>query len=952
VSGSRAAGGSAALAFGPFRLSPQRRLLLEGDKVCRIGSRSMDILLALLERAGETVTKQELLDRAWSGMDVEEVNLRVHVAALRKALGDGQASARYIVNVMGRGYCFVAPVRQTDEPAPPPAAAPHTHARHNLPTLLTRVVGRGDAVEAIALQVPMRRCVTITGPGGIGKTTVAIAAAEKLVPVFDDGVWVADLATVQDRQIIPFTIASALGFAVTTASPLPSMVAFLQAKRLLLVLENCEHIVDAVAPLVEAILQHAPNVRVLATSREALRTSGEWIYRLKPLATPAEAMLTAEEAMRSAAVQLFVERTSACLDGFSLGDADAPIVAEICRRLDGLPLAIELAAARIDMYGLRGLASVLDEQCLLLSSGHRTAQPRQQSLLGALDWSYRLLSADEQIILQRLAVFRRDFTLEAAIAIVVGEGITVEQVYAGILTLSTKSLITTDVTAEAPQHYHRLLYVTRSFVAQKLRESGEHNTIARRHADYLCRLLRQAAADWEELERKQWLEIYARLIDDVRAALDWAFSPTGDVAIGTVLSAACLALSFQLSLIDELRTWVQRALLHVSLVTPPQILPEMRLNIAMASLGQNMAAPVAGGAFGLERAVELARQLDDPVFQAEPLIGQTVQHIRAGDYRGAAALARQACAITEASGDARAALGASRMAAQAYHHNCDHAAAHRVATFVLEHPIKRVPLSYNPLPVNRRVSMRVVLARIAWMQGFPERAAAIAREAVDFAGGDSAFSVPQSLAIGAIPIALWSGDNARAEEMVAELTERASRYSLAYWQSWAAAFHALLRLRAGMATDAPRLTDAMQFDTFTTFSTDLLIPATILRADNGEAGWCQAELHRAQGEWLLAHGAPGATDAAEALFLCALEVARRQQALGWELRAATSLARLWQRRDRVPQGRALLSGVLQRFTEGFRTADVSEAAGVLASLAPTDVPARPATRRRTATRSR
>jgi len=429
VIGPHAAEASSALEFGPFRLFPQRGLLLEGDKECRLGSRAMDLLLALLERAGETVTKQELLDRVWPGIVVDDANLRVHVAALRKALGDGQAGTRYIVNVMGRGYCLVAPVRRVDGPAPQPAAPPQAHRHHNLPALLTRVVGRGDAIEAVALQVPMRRCVTITGPGGIGKTTVAVAVAEKLLPVYDDGVWFIDLATILDRQVIPAAMAAALGLSVTSANQVAGLTAFLRDKQLLLLLENCEHIVDAVAPLVEAILRQAPRVNILATSREALRAEGEWLYRLKPMDIPPETeALTAAAAERFTAVQLFVERASASLDGFSLTDVDAPIVAQICRHLDGLPLAIELAAARIDMFGLRGLAAVLNEHGLLLSQGHRTAQPRHQSLLGALDWSYRLLSTEERTILQRLAVFRRDFTLEAAVAVAVGDGITVEQV--------------------------------------------------------------------------------------------------------------------------------------------------------------------------------------------------------------------------------------------------------------------------------------------------------------------------------------------------------------------------------------------------------------------------------------------------------------------------------------------------------------------------------------------
>ena len=464
--------------------------------------------------------------------------------------------------------------------------------------------------------------------------------------------------------------------------------------------------------------------------------------------------------------------------------------------------------------------------------------------------------------------------------------------------------------------------------------SSENDAVARRHAEYLCRVLRQAAADWETLGRQQWLEIYARMIDDVRAALDWAFSPTGDVATGVALSAVALPLGFQLSLVDELRSWVERALLHSNLAASSDLLPEMRLNIAMASLGQNVAGPMVDRTLGLARAMELAEQLADPVYQVEPLIGLTVQSIRDGDYRRGAELAAKACAIADASGDARAMLGTSRMAAQAFHHNGDQPTAHRLAVFVLEHPIRRIPLSYNPLPVTRHVSMRVILARVAWLQGFPEKAAAIAKEAADIAAGDSAFSVPLCLAIGAIPVALWNGDDALAEVMVGELAERASRYSLTYWQSWAAAFRSVLRLRAGMAGEPPRLIDAMQFDTFTTFSTDLLVPATFMRADHGEAGWCQPELHRARGEWLLAHGAVGAAPAAEALFQRALGEARHQEALAWELRAATSLARLWQGGGRKQEGASILSNIVQRFTEGGRTADMVAATDLLACLMP------------------
>jgi predicted ATPase/DNA-binding winged helix-turn-helix (wHTH) protein len=953
VSGTPDTHASLTLAFGPFRLIPDRCVLLEGDKPCRLGSRTMELLLALVERAGETVSKQELLDRAWPGMTVDDANLRVHLAALRKALGDGQSGARYIVNVMGRGYCFVAPVVRTHQLADEPEALRATARLHNLPALLARVVGRAGAIDSIALQVPMRRCVTIVGPGGIGKTTTAIMAAEKLLPVFDDGTWFVDLATITDRQLIPVLMASVLGFSLPLANPVESLVAFLHDKRLLLLLDNCEHVVDAIAPLAETILQRAPQVSILATSREALRTAGEWVYHLKPMATPPVSdSLTAAEALAFPAVQLFVERASASLDGFELTDENAAVVAELCRSLDGLALAIELTAARIDLFGLQGLLTVLNDQFLLLSEGPRTVMPRQQSLLATLEWSYRLLSETEQAVLCRLSAFRGDFTLDAAVAVAGDAAIGAEMVYAGVLSLSMKSLVVTDVTGETPHHHHRLLHVTRAFIARKLHESGESDHVARRHADYLCRLLEQAEADWEVLERKQWLQTYARTIDDVRAALDWAFSPAGDTAIGVTLSALALQLAFQLSLIDELRTWVERALLHASLLAPPRPLPEMRLNVAMVRLSHNIAVPVAGKPLGFERARELSLQLDNVIHQTAPLIAEAANRLGSANYADAVELAGQASAIAEQSGNPKALLGVNRVAAQAYHFNGDHATARRLATQVLENSMAQIPLAFNSMPVDRRVSMRVVLARIAWLQGWPETATRLAGEAMDLAAGDGAFSLCQVLVLAAIPIALWSGDDAAADGLATTLAEQANRYSLANWGNWAPAFRSVLRVRAGFSAEPPKLTGALQLDTFTTFSVDHLVPATILRAQNGEAGWSEPEIHRAQGESLLAHGSRGAADAAEALFQRALDMARRQEALAWELRAAMSLARLWKQRGRVEEGRTLLAGFASRFIEGHRTTDLMQAAELLASLAPAGGAARQGARRRATERPR
>jgi predicted ATPase/DNA-binding winged helix-turn-helix (wHTH) protein len=928
--------GATALVFGPFRLIPAQELLLEGDKPCRLGSRALDILTVLVERAGETVTKQDLLALAWRDVPVDDANLRVHVAALRKVLGDGHAGARYIINVMGRGYCFVAPVtRESVAAAPPPAQTPAPSNRHNLPAPLARVIGRNEAIEAIAIQIPVRRCVTIVGPGGIGKTTVASAVGERLLPVYDDGIWFIDMASITDRSLIPFAMASALGFSISSMNSVPSLVSFLRNKQALLVLDNCEHLVDAVAPLTEVILRQAPKVHILATSREALRAEGEWVYRLKPMEVPPDGeSLTAAAALRYSAVQLFVERAAASLDGYRLSDADAPVAAEICRRLDGLPLAIELIAARVDLFGIRGLANILNDQFLLVSEGQRTAQPRQQNLLGALDWSYRLLTSVEQTILCRLAVFRSDFTLDAAVAVASGGGVSIDEVYSGILTLSTKSLITTDVTSGSRQHYHRLLHVTRAFVGQKLAQSRERRHILRLHAEYLCREFAEAEAAWETTDRKSWLATYGRTIDDVRAALEWAFSPDGDAALGVTLTATAFPLGFQLSLIDELKTWVERALLHARLLVPPQPLHEMRLNIALGRLSHNQSLPMPEQTAEFGRAVELSLQLNNLANQTEPLIALTALHLNSGSYTAGVTVVRKAGAIAQASGDPKAVVAVNRIAAQVLHFSGDHAAAHQLAIGVLDHPIGQIPLAYNSMPVDRRVSMRVILARIAWLRGFPDQAVTLAKESISFAQRDSAFSLCQALVVAAIPIALWNGDDASAAQMNATVVEETGRYSLAYWHSWATAYQALLATREGNHGDVPRLVNAPQLETFVTFAPNTLVPMTILRADNGEAGWCSAEIHRAQGEWLLQQGAPGATEAAEDLFERSLAIAGQQGARAWELRAAISLMRLALRRGRPEKARKLLASLVQHYAEGDRIADVQEAKALLVSATP------------------
>ncbi|MGY4349889.1 DNA-binding winged helix-turn-helix (wHTH) protein [Bradyrhizobium sp. GM7.3] len=380
-----------AVAFGPFSL---RSRLLEKDGLpVRLGSRAMDILRLLVSRAGEVVPKNEILGYAWSGLSVEEVSLRVHVAELRKVLGDGKDGARYITNIPGRGYCFVAPVRRGGraEVATPASRVPERAAPPpSLPRRLDRMVGREDAVAELAARLLRDRFVTLRGPGGIGKTTVATALAHEMCDGFDGNVHFLEFGPLKDGALVASTVAAALGLVVHHEDPSASIVNFLRGRRLLLVLDSCEHVIEEVARLAENIYREAPGIVILATSRESLLVEGEQIFELVSLPGPPQGTrLSAGEVLAYPAVRLFVDRAVAAGHRDDITDEDAEVLARICGKLDGIALAIELAAARVGLYGLREMAALLDNRLQLEWRGRRTAPPRQQTLGATLDWSFR-----------------------------------------------------------------------------------------------------------------------------------------------------------------------------------------------------------------------------------------------------------------------------------------------------------------------------------------------------------------------------------------------------------------------------------------------------------------------------------------------------------------------------------------------------------------------------------
>ena len=522
------------VSFGPFRLLPYQRLLMERDEPVHLGSRALDILTVLVERPGELVTRAELMRQAWPDTVVVPANLTVHVAALRRALRDGQEGRRYLLTVPGRGYRFVAPVAFTDEPSGAVQRVPQPPPAHGLPPLFGRPIGRGEVIDEICEQSSLPPLLTLVGAGGVGKSTVAIAAVERLIDRHAQAVQYVDLAAAADPRCVLDSVAAALN--VAYEGSLDNLAALVGDRSLLLVLDNCPHAADAAAVAAQ-LLRSAPGIRILATSREPLGIDGERLLRLPLLATPtASGGITAAEAMRFAAVRLFADRVAATLGEFELTDPDAPLVADICRRLDGLPLAIKLAAHRIDSTGLHGIARGVDD-ILDVSMPSAWAVPaRHRSLRASMDWSRAQLTNAEQTLFRRLAVFAGHFTLAAAQAVAAGGAIGQADIPDIVASLACKSLLVVDLRAAEPRF--GLMHTTRAYALAKLLEADERRELQRRHAEHYRGALENAIPESTSLAPSRMLSE----IDNVRMALTWAFSREGDPGIGMAIALASIPL--------------------------------------------------------------------------------------------------------------------------------------------------------------------------------------------------------------------------------------------------------------------------------------------------------------------------------------------------------------------------------------------------------------------------
>jgi predicted ATPase/DNA-binding winged helix-turn-helix (wHTH) protein len=902
------------LRFGPFELSIGERVLRRDGQVLPLGGRALDILIYLADRPGEVIAKQELIDHVWSDVTVEEGSLRVHIAAIRKALADGQFGNRYIANVKARGYSFVGTLVPL---AGRESRNDRSQQQGRLPVRPLMMVDRELVISEVNDKLRDGRFVTLLGPGGIGKTTIAFAVGRAAAEEFGGEVYFVDLEGLTDPRHVAGAVATSLGVALKSKDPCLELVNLVCSRKLLIILDSCEHVIEAVASLAEQLYRQTEEIHVLTTSRETLNVEGEHCYRVPPLEYPPDGSeQTANAVLRYPAAQLFVQRVAARAGSFALTDEEAPFVAEICRKLDGIPLAIELAAGQVAALGIRNTVARLVSRPELLRLSHRTAVPRHRTLKATLDWSYDLLSDAERIVFRRIAPFVGHFTIEGARCVAGELGVGTGEIYDAIAGLVEKSLITTRI--DETQAQYRLLDTTRAYALEKLEEHGEFDPISLRHAEYVIQQLESKKEMLSAQPRAEKIAAYSWQLSNVRSALEWSFGSHGNDEIATRLAAASTRLFMELALLIEWQAWAEQAIARLGdqpRNSGQDLARELRL-LSGLFLYSSWTTDIYRALDIAERSQKVALKMQDPddMALAETMLG-AANHL-AGNH-----------------------LVAQRHFEAGLRHSASGSRL-RAGHYLFHHTTLSLAGMARSLLYRGLLGQSLDYARLAIKEG--EKS------------GNPATLCRSLILI--LPVYLALEDWQRSEQCITQLSDLSAAHALKPLQAIATGMRGRwLLLQNNVRDGVPLLKRASQeleaqrhemlnMDFVSDLGAGLAASglheeALTLVADaldvqkRGGKFLFAPALMRVKG-LILASRSHEDYPEAETSFLSAIDWAKRQSATLFELKAATDLAELLLKQRRVPEAYKHLSAVLDRIPVGIVSPDHKRALQIVNRLQP------------------
>ena len=748
-------------AFGAYVLHPAARRLEKGGVPAALGGRALDILILLVARAGEIVSHQELQNTVWPNLLVEQSSLRVQMNLLRKALGENDEGGHFIINIAGRGYCFVAPVQRTLTEQSIGAA----DSEAALPKLKP-LVGREQAVRGVIARLIEKRFVTLVGTGGVGKTAVAVAAADALLPAFGGAVYFLDLGEVTSPHAAHVMLGrAALRRVVVAEGAVQGLADSLRDKRMLIVLDCCDHISGAMGELAATLLRETAEIHVLATSRERLGGDGEMIIPLPPLAYPRDAeTLPAESLAEYAGVRLLADLVRRPGTPIAPNDADLRALADMTRQLDGMPLALELAAASIAQNGIAQTASMIDSRFALFMTNPHTTMPRHASLSAALEWSYGQLTMEQKIVFRCLSVFAGSFTMEGVRHVAADVDLDAPTTAAAAMRLLAKSMITQEAGVESLRY--RMLDTTRAFALSKLLTLGEGDLVRRRHAAFMARYLASANANVRGPSLGRRSEGLEANIHNIRAALEWCFSAHGDTILGARLAAASAHIFMTLWLHAEGLNWSLRALSSLDKeCVGTQLELDVRIAIIVTANEPNTFHHVPAQ---LPAIIKLADRHEDHVWRAEARAIDCMSMAEFRPIKETVENARFVRDISLLSGDMPTRLLGDWLLGLAYHLRGNLSEVGPLCASAATFAFSEESVFFSGTQAGAQTGAIGSLARTLWLQGKPDAALRVARDAVIRLAGVAHTAILRKFFV---PLFIWCGAFEDAEKLLSNAHE-------------------------------------------------------------------------------------------------------------------------------------------------------------------------------------